>query len=129
MRPGDIAPTFIPLTRIWPSVGRSARNRSFSNVVLPAPDGPVRNTNSPRDSWNVTSRRTRLPRNSFWTWYSSIKSALLQELLEKAVCDRRMRLLLRGFHHLADEPTEGLRLPRPEGHDLLRVRRDHRLDD
>ena len=31
-------------------------------------DGPVRNTNSPLDIWNVTSRRTRLPRNSFWTW-------------------------------------------------------------
>jgi len=59
--------TFRPLTRICPSLGRSARKRSFRSVVFPAPEGPVRKTNSPRATWNVTSRRTRRPWYSFET--------------------------------------------------------------
>ncbi len=59
-----IAETFMPFTMIWPSFGRSARKTRRRSVVFPAPEGPVRKTNSPFCTWNVTSFRTRRP------WYS-----------------------------------------------------------
>jgi hypothetical protein len=45
-----------PSTTIWPSLGRSAANTSRKSDVLPRPDGPVRNTNSPRLNSSETSR-------------------------------------------------------------------------
>ena len=39
--------TFRPPTRICPRVAGSAQKTSLSSVVFPAPEGPVRNTNSP----------------------------------------------------------------------------------
>jgi hypothetical protein len=53
--PGGIAVTLRPPTRIWPCDGSSSRNTSFRNVVLPAPDGPVRKQKSPLSMLSVTS--------------------------------------------------------------------------
>jgi len=48
-------PMFRPLTRTCPEVGSSSRKSSFRSVDFPAPEGPVRNTNSPRSTLNDTS--------------------------------------------------------------------------
>ena len=42
-----------PATRTWPWVGSCSRMRSRMNVLLPAPDGPTRNTKSPRRDRDV----------------------------------------------------------------------------
>jgi len=48
-------PMLRPLTMICPDVGASSRKRSFKNVDLPAPEGPVKKTNSPLSIEQVTS--------------------------------------------------------------------------
>jgi hypothetical protein len=50
-------PMLRPLTRIWPVVGGSSRKSSRKSVDLPAPEGPVRKTNSPGATWKEMSRR------------------------------------------------------------------------
>ena len=50
-----IAVTFRPPTRICPCEGSSSRKMSFRKVVLPAPEDPVRNENSPFLMWRVMS--------------------------------------------------------------------------
>ena len=50
-----------PATRTWPWVGSCSRMRSRMNVLLPAPDGPTRNTKSPRGIDTLTSVRATLP--------------------------------------------------------------------
>ncbi len=50
-----------PSTTICPSLGCAAAKSSRSRVVLPAPLGPVRNTNSPLRNSRLTSRRAKLP--------------------------------------------------------------------
>jgi len=44
-----------PEIRTVPAVGRSSIVTSLTSVVLPAPDGPVTNMNSPLRRWNETS--------------------------------------------------------------------------
>ena len=46
-----------PETRTIPRVGRSSIVTSLTNVVLPAPEGPVTKVNSPFRMWNETSFR------------------------------------------------------------------------
>ena len=53
--PSGMAVMFRPPTRICPWEGSSSRNTSLRNVVLPAPEGPVRKQNSPFGMWSVTS--------------------------------------------------------------------------
>ena len=53
--PSGMAVTLRPPTRIWPWEGSSSRKTSFRNVVLPAPEGPVRKQNSPFLMWSVMS--------------------------------------------------------------------------
>ena len=47
-----------PPTRIWPLVGDSAAKSNFKSVLLPAPDGPVSQTNSPFSMRRVMSSST-----------------------------------------------------------------------
>ena len=51
----------LPNSVISPRVGRSVMNNRRSSVLLPAPDGPVRNWNDPRSMWKLRSRRTSGP--------------------------------------------------------------------
>jgi hypothetical protein len=52
---GDLAGPDLPEIRTVPAVGRSSIVTSLTSVVLPAPDGPVTNMNSPLRRWNETS--------------------------------------------------------------------------
>ena len=47
MRPGLSLPVFCPLTVTVPRLGRSSNAISLSTLLFPAPERPVRNTNSP----------------------------------------------------------------------------------
>ncbi len=47
--------TLRPVMSTWPLVAFSAQKRSLSSVVLPAPEGPVRKTNSPLATERFTS--------------------------------------------------------------------------
>src|ERR1044072_1157267 len=58
--------TLRPSTRICPLVGISWRKINRSSVDLPAPLGPVRNANSPRSIWKVTSSSARWPAGECW---------------------------------------------------------------
>ena len=46
--------------KIEPRVGTSSRSSSRRNVDLPEPEGPIRNTNSPRSTDTVTRSRAGL---------------------------------------------------------------------
>ena len=52
---------FRPATMTRPSVVRSRAMISLMNVVLPAPEGPERKTNSPSWIRTVTSRKASMP--------------------------------------------------------------------
>src|SRR5579871_4840324 len=49
----------IPLTRISPAVGASRSATALSSVVLPHPEGPMKETNSPRPTSRLTSLSAR----------------------------------------------------------------------
>ena len=51
-----ICPISCPLTNTRPLLGRSIAAIIFNNVDLPAPDGPAKNTSSPRSTTKDTSR-------------------------------------------------------------------------
>src|SRR5512147_1097359 len=71
--PGGMAVTLRPPTRICPPLGSSSRKTSFRNVVLPAPEGPVRKQNSPRSTCSVMSERALESRSyCLWTWKACI---------------------------------------------------------
>ena len=58
-----------PAMSTWPRVGRSAKNISLSSVDLPAPEGPVRKTNSALAMSKFTSTKTGgSPWYDFVTW-------------------------------------------------------------
>ena len=57
----DKVATSWPNMVIRPRVGRSDRNSRRSSVVLPEPDGPVRNWNEFSGTSKVTSRSTSGP--------------------------------------------------------------------
>jgi hypothetical protein len=48
-------------TSTVPRVGRSMSAMSRSSVLLPAPEGPVKNTNSPRSMFSDTPERASRP--------------------------------------------------------------------
>jgi hypothetical protein len=52
---------FLPCTTTEPRVGRSSSAISFSTVLLPAPERPVRNTISPVPMRNVTFESASRP--------------------------------------------------------------------
>src|SRR6478752_7191238 len=55
-----------PLTRIVPAVGFSKPAIIRSVVVLPQPDGPRNETNSPRSAARLKSRTAAVSPNFFW---------------------------------------------------------------
>ena len=65
---------FTPLTTICPRVGTSSRNNNRRNVLLPAPECPVRNVIEPSSNCTETLRSASVPlskrlvtsRNSIW---------------------------------------------------------------
>src|SRR5256886_15753041 len=58
---GRSSATLKPETRTSPLVTGSSAYTSLRTVDLPAPEWPVRNTNSPFPVWNVTSFRASPP--------------------------------------------------------------------
>src|SRR5690242_6855055 len=63
-----------PLMRICPRVGRSAQKMRRKSVDLPAPDGPVRKTNSPFGMSSVRSTSAwASAAYDLYTWKSWIK--------------------------------------------------------
>src|SRR5262249_31206490 len=110
-----------PATSTSPSVGISSRYRSRRSVVLPAPLGPLRTTNSPFSMPNVMSARAVCLAGPapkvFPTWWSLIMACrpfYLRKLLyfrkflpQKLVHQRRIRLALRRLHHLAHQEAQG----------------------
>ena len=54
-------PVFWPLTVTVPRLGRSSSAISLSTLLLPAPERPVRNTNSPGWIVNVTPASASRP--------------------------------------------------------------------
>src|SRR5258708_30000043 len=73
----------MPFTQTPPCVGFSSMYSSLRMVVFPDPLGPMRKTNSPRFTWNVTwLSATRWPVYSFATSSSVIMLRLLQRLLD-----------------------------------------------
>src|SRR5208337_4240986 len=53
-----------PSTRNWPEVGRSMPAIRFSSVVLPEPEGPIRQRNSPSSTSRSTFSRAGTARES-----------------------------------------------------------------
>src|ERR1700731_1340654 len=116
-----------PLTRICPEVGGSSRKRSRRKVDLPAPDGPVKNTNSPRSMVQVTSasacrkRPYSLDTRKSWIMGGCQLSVISYQLSVISFSESarqgfshpsRIGARRRALHHLPDEPTER---PRPAG--------------
>src|SRR5512145_2789735 len=65
--------TFLPKRSTWPLVAGSAQKTILRSVDFPAPDGPVRKTNSPLSISSVTSVSAGgSPGYSLWTWKSWI---------------------------------------------------------
>ena len=48
----------LPWTETLPDVGLSRPAMMFRRVLLPHPDGPIMDTNSPSSMWKLTSLRT-----------------------------------------------------------------------
>ena len=72
---GARVPTSLPATQISPSSVRSSLVTSRKKVVLPEPEGPTMNTNSPRGMSTVTSRRAATgPLYVLVTWLKRIMS-------------------------------------------------------
>src|ERR1035438_1840173 len=72
---GASVPTSLPATQISPSSVRSSFVTNRKKVVLPEPDGPTMNTNSPRGMSTVTSRRAATePLYVLVTWLKRIMS-------------------------------------------------------
>ena len=63
-RAGMVATSWL-LTTTWPELGTSSRKIILRNVVLPAPLGPVRNTNSPFSTCTLTSVSATAP----WVYF------------------------------------------------------------
>ena len=61
MSPGRSSLTLAPETRTSPEVGCCSAKSSFMMVDLPAPECPVRKTNSPLPTRKDTSFRARAP--------------------------------------------------------------------
>jgi hypothetical protein len=61
MRRSGREPVFWPLTVTTPRLGRSSSAISFSTELLPAPERPVRNTNSPASMRSETSLSASRP--------------------------------------------------------------------
>jgi hypothetical protein len=61
IRRRGIRAVFWSFTSTVPRVGRSISAMSRSTVLLPAPDGPVRNASSPRSMLNVTPESASRP--------------------------------------------------------------------
>src|SRR5512141_322603 len=128
-----------PLTRICPDVGGSSRKSSFRKVDLPAPDGPVRKTNSPRSIEHVTSERacrnrpySLETRKSWIMGKCDVRCAICdvpwksarQSFLQGGADQGRVRPAARLLHDLADEPAERLGLAGAIELSLRRVRCD-----
>src|SRR3990170_3474971 len=64
-----------PATRTLPMLGRASEARMRRRVVLPAPLGPSRATNSPRSTWKSTPRSTGFSPKCFTRWRVSIIQA------------------------------------------------------
>ena len=62
-RPDGMSMMFRPATHTAPFSGRSWRLSRRSSVLLPEPDGPTRNTNSPLGTSKLASRTAT---TSFW---------------------------------------------------------------
>src|SRR5215467_612065 len=139
--------TFLPLTSTLPAVGASSPPTTLSSVLFPQPDGPIRQSSSPRATSNEVSSSARTLRASpsspkrcdtlqmriavSMRRSSSLSSLLRQELLGVELAHVPLLRQQAQLDERARQHVERLRLEPPveaeHRHDLVVVLRRHRL--
>src|ERR1700733_2948396 len=94
-------------SRYSPVQALSCMPITCSKVDLPAPEGPMMETNSPSLIWTLMRRRTKVLVGPCSKYFSTLRSWIIEagskSFSQKFVDRRRIGLAAAGLHHLAYE--------------------------